>query len=135
MRSEVLLVTLLLVSAVGGGGCRAPAAVALPAALAGNDPQAQIDFWHTLPWRHAASNDEAFHAILLFADGQDGAKDYPGRVELLKKKRMLPGDFDERADQAVRRGTLAVALVRVLEIKGGVTMHVVGSQPRYAVRE
>jgi hypothetical protein len=135
MRSEVLCTALLSALVAGGGGCQSPPAQALPAALAGNDPEAQIDFWHALPERHAASNDEAFHAMLLFADGQDAAGDYPGRVALLKKRRMLPADFDERADEAVRRGTLAVVLVRVLEIKGGATMHVVGAQPRYAVRE
>ena len=48
---------------------------------------------------------------------------------------MLPGGFDEPADHAIERGTLAVALVRALSIRGGVTMSVLGPSPRYAVRE
>src|SRR5436309_12353333 len=100
MRSEVLCTALLSALVAAGGGCQSPAARALPPALAGNDPEAQINFWHELPERHAASNDEAFHAMLLFADGQDPVTDYAGRVALLKKRRMLPGSFDERADEA-----------------------------------
>src|SRR5918993_19297 len=41
----------------------------------------------------------------------------------------------EPADQAVSRGTLAVAVVRLTGIKGGITTRVFGASPRYAVRE
>ena len=65
--------------------------------------------------RKAVSNDEAFHALLLFVDGEDAAADYDGRVRALKDRRMLPGGFDGAADAPVRRGTLAVALARALD--------------------
>ena len=58
------------------------------------------------------SNDEAFHGLLIFTDGQDPASDYAGRVAALRKRGMLPADFNQPADQSVDRGTLAVALPR-----------------------
>jgi hypothetical protein len=103
--------------------------------LARNDADSQVEFWHELPERKAVSNDEAFHAVLLFADGGDPTGDYSGRASVLKQRGMLPGGFAAPATEPVRRGTLAVALAKVLQIKGGVTMQVFGPSPRYAVRE
>ena len=103
--------------------------------MAGSDPGAQLEFWHALPERKAVSNDEAFHAVLLFVDGEDSAKDYAGRVQLLKDRRMLPSGFSEGSSDAIRRGTLAVALTRALSIKGGLSMRLFGPRARYAVRE
>jgi hypothetical protein len=52
---------------------------------------------------------------------------------------MIPADFNEPADAAVQRGTVAVAMCQTLGIKGGLTMRVLdpvfGTIPRYAVRE
>jgi hypothetical protein len=118
------------------GGCGSPVTgPPLAKEMAGDDPQAQMDFWHTLPTRAAVTNDEAFHALLLFLDGQDPAADYAGRVTALRARGMLPGGFADKPEAAVRRGTLAVALVRGLAIPGGLTMRVFGPQPRYAERE
>jgi hypothetical protein len=73
-------------------GCKtAKVAEPLTANLAGSDPDAQMEFWHTLATRNLTSNDEAFHGLLLFLDAEDPAKDYAGRVELLKGKGLLTG--------------------------------------------
>ena len=103
--------------------------------LGGNDPNEQLEFWHQLADQSVTSNDDAFHGLLLFLDGQDPAADYAGRVQTLKSRRMLPQKFDQPAERAVDRGTLAVAIVRALDIKGGLTMRIIGPTPRYAVRE
>ena len=71
----------------------------------------------------------------MFTGGEDSAKDYAGRVESLKQKKLLPGGFDEPAAGALKRGTLAVALTQALSIKGGLTMHLFGPSSRYATRE
>jgi len=117
-------------------GCQsAQVAQPLTGELAGNAPEDQMAFWHTLAERDLTSNDEAFHALLLFVDGQDDAADYVSRVDALKTRGMLHDDFDEPADHAVTRGTLAVAITKILNIEGGVVMRVFGPSPRYATRE
>lgn len=95
----------------------------------------QMAFWHELNERPITSNDEAFHALLLFFDGEVTKTTYQERVRELKVRRWLPDGFDEDPDVAVRRGVVAVALARALDIDGGVVMRVTGPNPRYATRE
>jgi len=122
--------------AVAIGGCgSAQVAEPLTETTAGNDVESQMNFWHTLATRNLTSNDEAFHALLLFFDEEDPAEDYDGRVDLFKSRNWLPNGFDEPSNQAVTRGTLARVLAEGLGIKGGLTMRVAGPVPRYALRE
>ena|SRR5687768_12091283 len=103
--------------------------------LSGNQPEAQLEFWHTLAQRNLTSNDEAFHGLLLFLDSSDPAADYAGRVQALKSRGLLDKNFNQPANQAVQRGTLATALVRALKIRGGLFQRLTNDNPRYAVRE
>jgi hypothetical protein len=103
--------------------------------LGGNDPNQQLEFWNRLAQQPVTSNDDAFHGLLLYLDGDDPADDYAGRVRTLRSRKMLPAGFDQQPEQAIERGTLAVALLKALDIKGGLMLRVVGPMPRYAVRE
>jgi hypothetical protein len=103
--------------------------------LGGNDPNEQLEFWNRLAQQTVTSNDDAFHGLLLYLDGDDPADDYAGRVQALKSRKMLPAGFDQQPEQAIERGTLAVALLKALDIKGGLMLRVLGPTPRYAVRE
>jgi hypothetical protein len=127
---------LVLVAALLLTGCQA-ARVDRPltAELGASDEDTQLEFWHTLAEQPVTSNDDAFHGLLLFLDGTDAAADYAGRVSALKDRKLLPKGFNEPAEQAVDRGTLAVAISRVLNIRGGVMMALTGPTPRYATKE
>jgi hypothetical protein len=103
--------------------------------LGANDPEQQLEFWHRLAEQPVTSNDDAFHGLLMFLDGDDPAPDYAGRVAELRRRGMLPRRFNQPAEQAVERGTLAVAIVKALKIDGGVMLRLLGPTPRYAVRE
>ena len=130
-RAGVCAATLLLMI-----GCQAHrTGKPLASELAGNDPDAQINFWHALADEPVTSNDAAFHGLLLFADGKDNSTEYAGRVAALRARRWLPRDFNEPPDAAVKRGTVAVAIMRLLNQRGGVTTTILGPVPRYAVRE
>ena len=117
-------------------GCRTTrVADPLTNRFGGNDPDMQMEFWHNLADRPITCNDEAFHGLLLYLDGDDPTTTYDERIELMKRRRMLPWRFKEGPDQALQRGTLAVAITRSLEIKGGLVMRITGPTPRYATRE
>lgn len=101
----------------------------------GSDTDAQLSFWHELAERHLTSNDDAFHGLLLYLDGKDDNTSYAQRVANLKSRGMLPDSFSAPPDVAVRRGVIAVAITKILDIKGGWAMHVFGPTQRYATRE
>jgi len=117
-------------------GCRSTqSGNAVSVELAGSDMDAQLNFWHTMADQPVTSNDQAFHGLLLYVDNKDDSTDYTARVEALKSRGMLAKGFNEPAETAVARGTLAVAIVKILQIHGGLTMTILGPSPRYAVRE
>ena len=133
MRTKLLiLVALLMVT-----GCSAPrvAQPPLTETLKKDDPDSQMEFWHQLGDRAMTSNDDAFHGLLLYMDGKDTAADYSARVQELKARKILPGWFKGQADSALTRGTMAMAIVKVLQIRGGLMLNLLGPTPRYATRE
>jgi hypothetical protein len=117
-------------------GCHS-ATVSTPvtAKFAENDPDSQMSFWHELETRPVTSNDDAFHGLLLYVDNHDDAKNYDQRVTALKSRGLLPESFSEPANTGIKRGVLAVAIVKITGIKGGWVMHVFGPTERYAVKE
>jgi hypothetical protein len=133
---RLILVVVGLGPLAAAAGC---SAVRVPNSLAtskgGSSPAQQMAFWHSLPERPLACNDDAFHALLLVIDHADSARDYAGRVWNLNRRGILPAGFDRPGNEAVTRGNLAVAIARGLQVKGGWAMAVFGPTPRYATRE
>lgn len=129
-------ILLLALAAVSLAGCKtAYVKDPLTLKLGGNDVDSQMEFWHELQDRPVTSNDEAFHGLLLYTNGEDPSSNYVERVKYLKSKNILPPDFNRPADEAVSRGILAVAIVRSLDIKGGMMLHALPYSTRYATRE
>src|SRR5260221_12934962 len=113
----VAAIGLLVFGCLGGCGS-ARVAHPLPEKLYANDADAQLEFWHTLASRKLASNNEAFHGMLLYFDGQDAATTYQERVKVLKQRRLLAARFNRPEDEAVTRGTMSVPILKALHIKG-----------------
>ena len=114
---------LALVFLVVCSGCgSAPVGKSVVTELSSNTDATELDFWHNLSSRSITTNEDAFHGLLLYLDGADGSTDFSARVATLKQRGMLPANFQGAADEAVERGTLAVALVKILDLKGGLTM-------------
>ncbi len=130
-RSTPGVALILTLALAGVNGCSS-ARVEQPLTAAPIEP---MDFWHQLHDLPLTSNDEAMHGLLLLVDGQDPSADYAARVQTLRERGLLAGDFQGQADEAVRRGTVAVVLVKALDIEGGVMMRLLGPVDRYAVRE
>ena len=134
-RSLALVLSILLLTGCQSARVPQPPLASSLAPETANTPAAQLEFWHALSDRSLASNDDAFHALLLYFDGKDDAPDYAARVRTLKSRKWLTAAYNEPADAAATRGTVAAALVRGLKFKGGVTMQLLGPSPRYALRE
>lgn len=134
MRFDHLALLMFMAGALIGCGS-AQVAEPLTGTTSGNDEASQLEFYHTLAERNMASNDEAFHALLLFFHGEDPADTYPGRVAALKANGFLPDSYDRPSNLAVTKGDMAVVIVNALDIKGGLTMRVLGPSPRYALKE
>lgn len=130
---------IVLFLAITLSGCHsAKVAQPLTTTAGGPDPEQQMEFWHKLNDQPVACNDDAFHALLLFADGKDESADYAARVANLKTRGWLGGSFDAPADQAATRGMLARLLSHALQVKGGLTLRALdalGGSDRYALRE
>lgn len=130
-----LLAAAATLASLAGGCARTRVAEGLTTDYPADDLGAELAFWHNLPARSAVSNDAALHALLLLADGKDEAKGYPDRVAAAQQRGWLPAGFDEPADLAAQRGRVAVAVAKILELRGGVMMQLLGPTPRYATRE
>ena len=129
-------VSLLVAFAIFCVGCHGPRVEKpLTASLPSDPLEAQMEFWHGLEDRPITCNDEAFHGLLMFKDGDDDSPDYSARVTKLKSQKLLAANFDRPADEAVQRGVVAVAITRLLKIQGGWALSVLGPTPRYATRE
>src|SRR4051794_32058631 len=119
-------------------GCATPrAGTPLTQGVAGNDMRSRLNYQRQITDRRICSNDDAFHLLIQFAnDGNvDPCADYTQRLQWLNDRRMLPASFDRPADEAITRGTLAVAIARMLNIRGGILMHALPQSERYATRE
>jgi len=117
-------------------GCQAAhVSEPLTQSIKGDDADGQLEFWHQLETKSMTCNDDAFHGLLLYLDQTDPNADYAARVSALKARHILPANFKGAADEAVNRGTLAVAISNALKIKGGIMLHLSPDCGRYATRE
>jgi len=95
----------------------------------------ELDFLEALSKQVVVTNGDALHGLISFADGADLASTYEGRVEIAKRRRWLPSGWDRPAAESAQVGWIAVAACRILDIRGGLTMHLTGPTPRYATKE
>jgi hypothetical protein len=134
LRSASILFALAFAAALTG--CETSPVVDSPIVV-DHDPAdvgAQMEYWHGLTDRPVVSNNEALHGLILFKNLEDPASDYAGRVQWLRDNGYLsiePGG----GENATTLGTLAHILAQMLEVDGGLTMRLVGPNPRYALRE
>lgn len=136
MRTTTLAFALAAVTLSGLPGCaRTVVKEPLTTDYAIDDFGAEMTFWDGLKDRTAVTNDEALHGLLLTVDGEPRLMGYEARRAEAIARNWLPKDFAEPGNLAMQRGTFAVAVCKIADIKGGVIMSIVGANPRYATRE
>ena len=117
-------------------GCQsAQVTTSLTDQYAGNDMASQMNFWHSLNNKKLICNNDALHGVMLFYNEKDPAQNYDDRVSKFKADGFLPSNFAGAPNDAITRGQLASILAKMLKVKGGVMMRLVGPTPRYALKE
>ena len=99
------------------------------------DANAEMEFWHGLSDQLVTTNNDAMHGLIELANETDPSTSYEQRLAWLKQRELLDADFNGAPDEAVKRGTVAQVICRILKIEGGVSMRLIGADPRYATRE
>ena len=109
--------------------------VAALAVLAAGVHAENAGFFRELREKQAATVLDGYRVALalLGQDYADVAFD-EARAKLLEAG-MIPGRWKKGSDETITRGELAYLIVKVLGIKGGLTMRVFGVSERYALRE
>jgi hypothetical protein len=127
-------IALLLVVLIGLGGC---ARTVLESSVVDAAPgaEAELDFWEGLEQQRIVTVNDTLHALLLFADDGGSFATYDERLTEAKRRKWLSASADPAANESVTVGLVAVAACRILDVKGGLTMRLLGPTPRYCTRE
>ena len=131
--------TFFVLVAIGlacAGGCAAPKRTYRPA----QDHNAlnEIEFVHYLSPLPTVSVDEAYHAMLLLADGEGSGKSFAEREAILVDRGVVRESWGLEADDVLDKGTLAWMIVKISRLPGGLNDAMLGSwglgDRRYALR-
>jgi len=118
---------------VSGCAVTAPRGRIDPASLA------DAEFLNYLADRSLVSTDEAYRAVLILADGQDGRASFEQRESELQGRDIARSAWALGPDQAVDKGAVAFMVMQACQIKGGLNTRLLGSwglgDRRYAFRE
>jgi len=136
MRSDARCIATLLLAllSVVAAGCQH---YLMPSSAVDAYPKAdqELDFLAEVEKMNAITNNDAVHAFLLLQDGADAQPDYASRRAEAIRRGWMDRGASTIANEAAHVGWMATAGCMVMQIKGGVSMHLFGPVPRYAVRE
>ncbi len=83
--------------------------------------------------------DEAYRAILILADGEDGSASFDDRRQKLESRGIARAAWNLQPENVVDAGSVAYMVCQVCQIRGGVCMNLFGrpglGDRRYALRE
>ena len=136
MRSDARCIATLLLAllSMAASGCQP---YLMPSSAVDAYPKAdqELDFLAEVEKMNAITNNDAVHAFLLLQDGADAQPDYAARRAEAIRRGWMDRGASTNANEAAHVGWMATAGCMVMQIKGGVSMHLFGPVPRYAVRE
>ena len=95
----------------------------------------EIDFLGEVQGMNAVTNNDALHAFFLLQDGQDPHPDYAARRREAQRRGWMRRDASELPNAAAKVGWMATAGCVVMQVKGGLSMALLGPTARYATRE
>ena len=114
---------------------RALAVAALVAAVLAASASADTAFLRVLLEKKRATFADACRVVVILHTKNLESATFEQDVAHLRQAGILPNKWQITADQPVDRGELSSLLCKALDIKGGLTMRVLGPARRYAFRE
>ncbi len=122
---------MLLVTAAG---------CATPMQITGDDATLPKDdgspeFLDRLSSSENVTENDALRGFLMLLDGKDDAGTFAKRVEALRAREIVSGQWDYRADRPLTRGKLAYMVYQACKLDGGVILTLTGPSQRYCLRE
>lgn len=129
---SLVVLVLLMVST----GCE-PAALTIDSADAMPLPagEGSADFIGRVGESKTVTENDAFHGLLLLADGKDSCENFQQRVETLVKRGMVDSTWTFGANTPLTREKLAYMMYQVGKVDGGVVLALTGPSRRYCLRE
>jgi len=120
--------------------------------LSAADATTELDFWDELSMQDAVTNHDALHALMLTfgfltEDGADdegveggdlddaGPAGFDAKVAFAQQRGWIGADEALIANETAQVGWIARAICLEAGVEGGLSMHLFGPIPRYALRE
>jgi hypothetical protein len=98
------------------------------------DEFVEMDFWDGLAEQRMVTNHDALHALIL-SFTKSNPTTYEQRLELAHRRGWIKAEAIPPANESARIGWIAKAVCIEADIKGGLTMRMLGARERYAVNE
>ena len=134
MRSDVF--TMLAVLALVLGGCAVERTVLEDSAVdAYPGYDAELDFWDELATRPVVTNNDALYGLLLVSGEDSPPASYEDRLAAARALGWMNENDAPPMNESATLGFIAVAVCDILDLKGGLTMHLFGPSGRYCTRE
>jgi hypothetical protein len=90
---------------------------------------------HRISNQKIVNQNDAMHALLLLAEGEDQAGTFQERVMKLRDLEIIDPSWNVDATKPVTRGQLAYMVYQVTDVPGGLTLLLTGPSQRYCLRE
>jgi len=132
MKSTITLALGLAVLSAGLIGCGTGQIQSPQAVLPAEESPGLIDRISSL---ETVDENSALRAVLMLVDGKDDCKTFGERLRALQDRKIADPSWDFQADKPISRGKLAYMVFTGCDIKGGLTLTLLGPSQRYCLRE
>ena len=108
-----------------------------PASAPGGDRDIDRQYFNSLLARKVARDGDLLKTLSILMGVDEKYPDFTSMLEFIDSEEFLPPGYADRLilNEPLRKGVLAYAYCRALDIKGGVWLNIFGTNQRYAVKE
>ena len=104
-------------------------------ALSASQSFADKQFLREMAGKEEITLADGCRAIYCFVGGDENEKNIDTILADLLERKCIKKNYQGKAERKLTRGQFAYMLCRALDIRGGLTMMVIGTTERYALRE